>query len=45
MPHNLFTYWINYGLDSEDCGLDSEDYDEHQRNRSIRVILPVIVHR
>ena len=28
MPHDLFTYWRNYGLDSEDYGLDSDDYDE-----------------
>ena len=28
IPHDLFTYWRNYGFDSEDYGLDSEDYDE-----------------
>ena len=52
MPHNLFTSWRNYGLDSEDYELDledyeldSEDYDDPQHNRLVRVLLPAIADR
>ena len=38
MPHDLFTSWRNYEL-------DSEGYDESQRYRSVRVDLPMIANR
>ena len=38
MPHDLFTSWRNYEL-------DSEGYDESQRYRSVRADLPMIANR